>query len=609
MLTLRRRPLPSHGLLLGLVGTLLPAALDPASAAPGAAREPTRQTVTSQHAVVEYSGQLGIANTLAATVDQVWPDMVAFFTPLGLTDVSPAQIELTSGVPGGEPGRTDHYAPYVILINPDNPDLIDGQPAYRTTLVHELFHLFSYRAGVVTPADLDADARNHWLLEGTAELAEHRFLPSHSHKKSRFQNYIHRTARHGVSLLDTDHYAALFLYYLWKDQGRSSLPFDLMDYFRTWRDGPAIAQNMNLGSYWKDFTQRMWNKAPATQVLVDGAPVRTSGGAPIQPDFSEAGLTRQVPASGTVAVAVELPPLSWRHFMFDIPATNDFASFYLGSLVGQPGFIAHAYLKDAASGNWSYEDWTGLPHRRICLQQKGVCGNATIESISRVALILANSDLLTGLSDKVAAGALADRWRLTEVQVSANKTVPATGELTLEFGTGGGLLIRTDGFWLVFPESDFAGQSRLAYNYINRSCRMKGFVKFRRSNEQATYETAEQRDKLTWDAARVDVGGLIDTPSGWWCEFSRELLAGAAGGGLAGGGSVAAVFTRLNTREYPPGSFAHDLSAVMKAVLSLQVPASGSKQLVMHQKTQGDRVVLQVELQGNVRAFFEPYPS
>ena len=72
------------------------------------------------------------------------------------------------------------------------------------------------------------------------------------------------------------------------------------------------------------------------------------------------------------------------------------------------------------------------------------------------------------------------------------------------------------------------------------------------------------------------------------------------------GGAVAAIFTRLNTREYPADSFAGRLSRVMKAVLSLQVPAGGQKELVMYQYTEGDRTVLQVELQGNVRAFFEP---
>mgnify|MGYP006980006582 FL=1 len=76
-------------------------------------------------------------------------------------------------------------------------------------------------------------------------------------------------------------------------------------------------------------------------------------------------------------------------------------------------------------------------------------------------------------------------------------------------------------------------------------------------------------------------------------------------GGLAGGAAVARIFTDLNTREYPSGSFAAKLSAIMKAMMSLQVPQSGSKEVVMYQILEGpDQFKLQVELQGNVRAFF-----
>jgi len=80
--------------------------------------------------------------------------------------------------------------------------------------------------------------------------------------------------------------------------------------------------------------------------------------------------------------------------------------------------------------------------------------------------------------------------------------------------------------------------------------------------------------------------------------------------GLASQAAVARIFTDLNTTEYPPGSFAGKLSAIMKAMMSMQVPPSGTKEVVMyHIIVPGDPRRLRVELQGNVRAFFEPYPQ
>jgi hypothetical protein len=579
---------------LGVAAILLAAAAGEAAA---------QQQVVSQHAIVTYSTQSGIATTVANTVDQVWDPMVAFFTPLGLTDLSPIQVRLVSSLPGAAPGYTELSPPYEIQINHSAPVMAGGQPSYQTTVVHEMFHVLSYRAGVVTSAKMQ-NLENHWVIEGVAELAEFLFLPQRPHKTARFQNYLYRTSHHGVALVDSGRYSSLFLYYLWKERGRSDLLYDLTDYLRSY-EGDELLQIQNFGQYWKAFTERMWNKPPSQQILVDGAPVVGTGG-PVQPDFTEQGVTQQVPPGGTVSVDVVLPALSWKHLLFEVPSSNVFASFYMGQLAKEQSFIAHAYVRDAASGTWSYEDWTGKSLRRFCLQQTGVCSNEQRENIDRVALILANKDDSLELEDAIAAGTLSEIWRLTEVQVSADKRVPVAGDLLLEFGSGGGLLTRTHGFWLVFPESDFQGESQLAYDYINSSCRMKGFVKFRRSNENAAYEAAEQRDKLTWDTERLEVGGLINTPSGWWCDFRSELAVGAVGGGLAGAGAVAAVFTRLNTREYPADSFAGRLSRVMKAVLSLQVPAGSAKELVMYQYMNDGRTVLQVELQGNVRAFFEP---
>ena len=103
---------------------------------------------------------------------------------------------------------------------------------------------------------------------------------------------------------------------------------------------------------------------------------------------------------------------------------------------------------------------------------------------------------------------------------------------------------------------------------------------------------------------------MTNTPSGWWCDFRREMAAMATvppGTGMPAAGVIARVFTDLNTTEYPPGSFAGNLSAIMKAMMSLQVPAYGDKDVKAFHEL-GNPRRLRVELQGNVRAWFEPFP-
>ena len=201
------------------------------------------------------------------------------------------------------------------------------------------------------------------------------------------------------------------------------------------------------------------------------------------------------------------------------------------------------------------------------------------------------------------------------MQVNSDLIVPALGKLTLEFGTNGGMLVKSKGWWLKFPTDHFPTDTwQSAYNYINRACRFRGYVKFRRDieHEEVSYEDDKQREKYLWPTTRIDKGGLTNTPSGWFCDFRREMagLGGVPVTGLASQAVVARIFTDLNTTEYPANSFAGKLSAIMKAMMSLQVPQSGSQKVVMyHLLAPGEERRLQVELQGNVRAFFVPYPE
>lgn len=584
------------------------------AAAPAAADvlESTHATITFEPESATY------ALTVADLVDQIYGEMFIFFSQIGggmnpepqkvpiqlMNDAELTLYQTLSLLDGSnEPlAMTNNDANYTIIID---PDIITSLDDLKTNVVHELFHHLSYRSGVVDFNSLSA--QDMWLVEGTAEVAEYYFNTPNTHKRSRFEEYLFSSSRHqAVGILDSAHYSALFIYYLWQQDPGSFR--EMMAAYAATKDGAAVASQMGLDLQWAEFTKRMFNRDPVQPILIDGSPLLADDGENLAPAFTAEGKIYQVPELGVAQTDVFLPPLSWQHAMLDIDPGLDWFHVHFGDLGEHPEFVVHAYLKKKGSETYTYEDWSGERFRLVCNQPEGPCKDEAMDDVQKIVLLMANTSMAEVMEGDLVAGGLAKKWRLDEMQVSQTLIVPAVDELTLEFGTNGGMLVKSKGWWLKFPPGHFPGDtSALAYKWVNQSCRFKGYVKFQRLMNTATaeYEDVQGRVKYTWKTGRVEKGGLINTPSGWWCEFRKELAASGALGGLAGGAAVARIFTDLNTREYPSGSFAAKLSAIMKAMMSLQVPQSGSKEIVMYQILEGpDQFKLQVELQGNVRAFF-----
>jgi hypothetical protein len=579
------------------------------------------ETLETQHAIIEHSPEdATLALIVGDTIDQTYGEMFIFFSQIGTMLPEPAKVpvnmdslllDLQQMLSGDDPiASTERDGAFAINIDPAAVTELDR---LRTTVVHELFHHLSYRSGVVAPGDSEV-AANLWLLEGTAEIAEYYFNAPHERKEQRFITYLQASEHHNaVGMVNAAHHAALFVYYLWQESPGSFR--DLMSQFNATHDGAGIIGSMALDQYWYEFTKAMFNRAPAEQIIVNGGPLTNEDGEPYSPSFGSEGRIYPVPSQGMVTTDITLPPLSWQHAMLNVPGDVEWFNVVFGDLSEDDNFIVHAFLKDKQSEEYRYEDWSGELRRRVCNLQVGPCEDQSLDNVSKIVLIIANQSIDTSMEGELLAGSLDERWRLVEMRVNDTLFVPALGKLTLEFGTGGGLLVRSKGWWLKFPTDHFpAGTWTSAYNYINRACRFRGYVKFRRAvdDEDITYEDLHSREKYVWPTSRVEKGGLTNTPSGWFCDFRREMagLGGVPVTGLASQAVVARVFTDLNTTEYPPGSFAGKLSAIMKAMMSLQVPQSGSKDVTMyHIIAAGAPRRLRVELQGNVRAFFEPYPE
>jgi hypothetical protein len=572
----------------------------------------------STHATITFEAESATAALIVADhVDQIYGEMFIFFSQIGGMNPTPQKVpieimnnaeltayQLAALLSGGqEPlAMTNDDANFTISVD---PDMITSLDTLKTTITHELFHHLSYRSGVVDKAQLSA--HDLWLVEGTAEIAEYYFNTPNTHKRARMENYLFLSARHqAVGLLDADHFAALFVYYLWQQDPGSFRT--LMSLYGASKDGDAVASQMGLDMMWADFTKLMFNRDPISPIMIEGSPLLATDGENLTPNYGVA--LYDVPSEGVVSTDVILPPLSWQHALLNIDPNLEWFNVVVGDLADDPEFIVHAYLKKKGGESYTYEDWSGENTRLVCNVDTGPCEGETLDDVQKIVLIMANTSQSTDMEGKLVAGGLAKKWKLDEMQVSQTLIVPALDELTLEFGTNGGMLVKSHGWWLKFPTSHFPGNtSALAYKWVNHACRFKGFVKFKRNmdSEEIEYEDVQARMKYTWKTSRVEKGGLINTPSGWWCDFKKELVTAGTLGGLPAGAAVARVFTNLNTREYPAGSFAGKLSGIMKAMMSLQVSQTGSKEVVMYHILDGvDAGKLQVEIQGNVKAFFWP---
>ena len=578
------------------------------------------EVMESLHATITYEAEsAATASEAAGFVDQIYGEMFIFFSQIGGMNPSPEKVpirimnsaELTAyqlvAIATGNPeplAMTNSDADFTIVID---PDLIGGLETLKTTIAHELFHHLSYRSGVVDPSQLSP--QDYWLVEGTAEVAEYYFNTPNTHKRTRFAEYLFLSSWHQeVGLLDAEHYSALFIYYLWQQDPGSFR--EMVSLYGASKDGAAVASQMGLDMKWADFTKLMFNRDPIAAINIDGSPLVASNGENLTPSFGADGRIYDVPSEGVASTEVILPPLSWQHAMLNVDAGLDWFHVIFGELAEDPEFVVHAYLKKKGGDTYTYEDWSEKTTRLVCNVAVGPCDGETLDDVQKIVLIMANTSNSKTMEGKLVAGGMAKKWKLKEMQVSQTLIVPALGELTLEFGTNGGMLVKSKGWWLKFPTSHFPGNtSALAYNWVNRSCRFKGYVKFQRDmdTEKVEYEDVQARMKYMWKTARVEKGGLINTPSGWWCDFNKELVAAGTVGGLAGSAAVARVFTNLNTRTYPANSFAGKLSGIMKAMMSLQVSQTGAKDVVMYHIIDGvDAGMLQVIIQGNVKALFSP---
>ncbi|MBZ0130580.1 MAG: hypothetical protein K8F59_15890, partial [Rhodobacteraceae bacterium] len=518
------------------------------------------EVLESVHASISFEAESAVAaSTVAGFVDQIYGPIFIFFSQIGGMNPSPGKVpiqimndaeltayQLAAIVTGGqEPlAMTNDDANFTIIID---PDLIGGLETLKTTITHELFHHLSYRSGVVDPSQLTD--QDYWLVEGTAEVAEYYFSTPNTHKRARFEEYLFLSSRHqDVGLLDSEHFAALFVYYLWQQDQDSFRT--LMSLYGSTKDGAAVASQMGLDMRWADFTKLMFNRDPISPISIEGSPLLAANGENLTPAFGADGRIFEVPSKGVVSTDVVLPPLSWQHAMLNIDGGLEWFNVVVGELADDPEFVVHAYLKKKGGDSYIYEDWSGKNIRMVCNVETGPCEGETLDDVQKIVLIMANTSQSVNMEGKLVAGGLAEKWKLAEMQVSQTLIVPALDELTLEFGTNGGMLVKSKGWWLKFPTSHFPGNtSALAYKWVNHACRFKGYVKFQRDmeSETAEYEDVQARMKYTWKTSRVDKGGLINTPSGWWCDFKKELTAAGALGGLAGGAAVARVFTNLNT--------------------------------------------------------------
>lgn len=364
---------------------------------------------TTYARITHYPGpDAARAKRISATIDDLYPRMFMFSTNISRYVPAPeaVSIDLTNeqfGImaviaPTAYIARTHRTRGFPISIN---LGAMINDTHTRSVTVHELFHHISYRTGIITPRAVQ-DRANRWIIEGTAEIAEYYFLPRSDHIKLGFVEYIKYPKYHQkVGLTRSGHHAALFFYYLWQEQG---IGLDtVMQLFAKSHDSRQMLKDLKVTEYWHDFTKRMWNQPPIKPIAVDGAPLVDGSGDPIIPDLTGKNRTILDPETGIHNLELSLPPLSWRHQLYQIPDDQPWADFGFAHLAQSGDLIVHAYLQDRETKSYRYQDWSSRQHRTICNQQTGPCAGEPLDKTTQLVLIIANKSSIQTLTGMLTA--------------------------------------------------------------------------------------------------------------------------------------------------------------------------------------------------------------
>jgi hypothetical protein len=502
-------------------------------------------------------------------------------------------------------------------------EAVEGAVNVRSTVAHEMMHviLHSYLGY--------PRAVNYWLLEGVGDLAEHLVWDEGPFKMSRFQNYL-RTSEaesgrsgHNTGLLTSGlpHQNSLFFYYVWNTRGQTSLLRDLIRLHGEGHWDEWIVRELDLESYWEDFTKHAWNFWGIERMTIAGREITNTYGQLITPYLEESD--RPVLAGPR---QFRVPPMAWDDALFKVPAQTN-VRFAIEPGLRWDNGVVHAYIhhwdEAVSRDEWVYANWSDREEVLVCQVESEECDAAAIDGpVAQVFVIVANTSSLTAIGDAIEATPIWPRkLRAASVQVSANRTLPVQGELIVDMTTDGAVRVSSEGWWLPVPLDLMFGPDAIVMDQainglVNNNCTFRGDVAF--DVEERSFEVAAGggQPQMRLELRRRGDPGFHSSPEGFLCVRPTNAAIQDAYPDLPMLPMVVErvdeMFEGLNHQEAAPGALLDTFANIMGGTMLLMVPdgESGAALFTIDSTESGANGPVYLDLgTTGIRVLFEPVPE
>ena len=297
----------------------------------------------------------------------------------GKLDIYVAPCGTDEGLTFGEGGVTPTSS-YVIMssrIGPNRDVLL------RTTLAHELFHVFQNLFKYAPKGD-------NWWSEATAVWSENFEYPADNTEQLRLKGFFHHplTTAYKEKPPADHHYSAYILAYYMSSNFQDEI------IKKSWYsceqkpciDGIDELMDGNFKKHWKEFTLWNYNKEPA-QIYMDWGPFST-----VSAMGSSDSAGEFVTGPGEFPFDVqEVGPLAadYSEVSIGVDDYKEVKKIVFKDLKNFTGKSERASIKAVIyykNGKNDIEDWTTKDQRSFCIENPD-------ENLDRVVLIFSNSDM------------------------------------------------------------------------------------------------------------------------------------------------------------------------------------------------------------------------
>jgi|GEM_PF-5622534 len=509
----------------------------------------------------------------------------------------------------------------------------------ETIAAHELFHCFQQDRGFAQVADgLEAlvenvttpDDRRAWIREGTAAFSQYLANMSEVDTHYFFEKYMPDPA---ITLFSKTYRAALYWQSIYDEFGPSEAKNLMMAYQPSFgysqgeneEHAQLMHENFHQIGLNVSGIEELYDNGVATQPI-DEYPVNL-GVEYVELDINEVNTIN--------SVDLYLEEMSMQYFDFLLGAHGGYLRFDFGDEINREEENIEISAVLYAGDNHTYEkvelqeDEDGNKYVIFCLNENEVCeieGREAHQGLYRVMLVITNrsgQDIYSGhyLATLFGPKPYEGFFVVMNEGEDNELEVPIKGTLDLTINTDEAT-VRMDAhkFWMAFendfydwdaievPESPNVGEvnihpTRLT-RYVNNFCHFRGFIEF---DFEPLAEHADDDPWLTrkFKLTKTDQGNFYVMKHKFACKMDPKMfkLLGVNGPAVV---VLQTMFAKINTTDYPDGSFAMNLHRIFKEFMTLGLWSDEEGEVELMFMNDGDDYeIVKIEFNDKLHLYFE----